>query len=93
MSDTIFIIHHLLQQRLVARVDRRNGDVTHSTKLSAVVQMLVLQTKEIPHKSPTNTLHSEWHISSGVQLEPALLAALPSICTASVITKSQTVIK
>ena len=55
MSNSIFIIHHLLKQSLVTGVHWCNGDVTNSTKLSTVVEMFILQTEEIPHKTPTGT--------------------------------------
>ena len=52
VDHSIVLVHHLLQQRLVVGVHRRDGDVPHCTKLSAVVQVLVLQTKKVPHEPP-----------------------------------------
>lgn len=52
VPDTILLVHHLLQQRLVVSVERCHRDIPHSTKLTTVIQVLVLQTEEVPHKTP-----------------------------------------
>lgn len=52
IPDSVLLVHHLFQQRLVVSVERRHRDIPDRTKLTAVVQVLVLQTKEVPHKAP-----------------------------------------
>ncbi len=52
VPDAVLLVHHLLQQRLVVGIKWRYGDVPHSTKLTTVIQVLVLQTEEVPHKTP-----------------------------------------
>lgn len=59
VPNAIFLVHHLLQQRLVIGVERRHGDVPHGPELAAVVQMLVLQTEEIPHEAPAGGKSAE----------------------------------
>ena len=51
----ILLIHHLLQQCLVIGVHWRNGDVTNRSELTAVVQVLILQSKEVPDEPPEIT--------------------------------------
>ena len=46
------MIHHGDNLLLVVHRHRSNGDVPDYSELSAVVEMLVLQTDEIPNKSP-----------------------------------------
>lgn len=52
VSNAVLLVHHLLQQRLVVGIERSHGDVAHRTELAAVVQVLVLQTEEVPDKTP-----------------------------------------
>lgn len=52
VPDAIVLVHHLLQQCLVVGVEWRHRDVPHSTELTTVIQVLVLQTEEVPHKTP-----------------------------------------
>ena len=54
MTDSIIFIHHCLQQSLVVCVNGSNGDIPHSAELTTVVQVLILQTEKVPHKSPNN---------------------------------------
>jgi len=42
----------LLQERLVISFHGNDRDVAHRTKLAAVVEVLVLETKEVPNKTP-----------------------------------------
>lgn len=52
VPNAIILVHHLLQQGLVIGVERRHGDVPHGPKLATVVQVLVFQAEEVPHKTP-----------------------------------------
>lgn len=52
ISYTIFLVHHLIQECQVISVEWCHGDVPHGTELTTVVQVLVLQTEEVPHKPP-----------------------------------------
>lgn len=51
VPDAVLLVHHLLQQRLVVSVEWCHRDVPHRTKLTTVIQVLVLQTEEVPHKT------------------------------------------
>lgn len=51
--DSVLVVHHLLEQCLIVGVQRSHGDVPHRPELTAVVQVLVLQTEEVPHETPT----------------------------------------
>lgn len=52
IPNAFVLVHHLLQQRLVIGIERRHRDIPHSTELTTVIQVLVLQTEEVPHKTP-----------------------------------------
>ena len=56
VGDAVLFVHHLLQQRLVIRVHRSNGDVTHGAELTAVVQVLVFQPEKVPDESSKMTV-------------------------------------
>lgn len=51
VPDSVLLVHHLLQQRLVVSVQRSHRDVPHGSELTTVIQVLVLQTEEVPHKT------------------------------------------
>lgn len=52
VPDSVLLVHHLLQQRLVISVERGHADVSDRPELTTVVQVLVFQSEEVPHKSP-----------------------------------------
>lgn len=52
LLETVLVIHHGDDLLLVMHRHRSYGDVPDYSELSAVVEMLVLQTDEIPNKSP-----------------------------------------
>lgn len=54
VGDTIFLVHHLLQKCLIICVQWGDGDVANCSKLTTVVEMFILQTKEVPNKSPAD---------------------------------------
>lgn len=45
------VVHHANDLTVIRRIDWSNGDVSYSSEFTAVVQMLVFQTEEIPHES------------------------------------------
>lgn len=51
VPDPVLLVHHLLQQCLVIGVQRSHRDVPHRSELAAIVQVLVLQTEEVPHEA------------------------------------------
>lgn len=52
VPDSVLLVHHLLQQGLVVSVERGHADVSHGPELTAVVQVLVFQSEEVPDKPP-----------------------------------------
>ena len=55
----------------VAGVEGRYGDVPDGTELPAVVQVLVLQTEKVPHKTPgisINRIESDCFIEVNIKL-------------------------
>lgn len=60
VPDSVLLVHHLLQQRLVVGIERRHWDVSHGTELTTVVQVFVLQTEEVPHKPPAQRRRDGW---------------------------------
>ena len=52
VDDAVLVVHHLLELLLVVRIDGNDADVAHGAELTAVVQVLVLQPKEVPHEPP-----------------------------------------
>lgn len=52
VPDAVLLVHHLLQQGLVVSVERRHADVSDRPELTAVVQVLVFQSEEVPDKPP-----------------------------------------
>ena len=54
VGHSFHFVHHLLEVDQVASLDRNDGNIAHCAELSAVVQVLVLQPKEIPYETPKN---------------------------------------
>lgn len=52
VHNTVRVIHHADNVCLVTRVHRSNRNVPHCSKLAAVVQVLIFQSKKVPDKSP-----------------------------------------
>lgn len=52
VPDSVLLVHHLLQQGLVVSVERSHADVSDGPELTAVVQVLVFQSEEVPDKPP-----------------------------------------
>lgn len=50
MKHSVIFIHHPQDLYLVRVVERRNRNVPHGSELTAVVQVLVFQTEEVPNK-------------------------------------------
>lgn len=42
VGDSVRVVHHADDVRLVRGVERRHGDVSHGAELTAVVEVLVL---------------------------------------------------
>lgn len=51
VDNPILVVHHLDYKRLIRRVDGCDRNVPHSTELTAVIQVFVLQTEEVPDKA------------------------------------------
>ena len=56
VCHSLHFIHHLLKVNEVTTFDRNDRNISHRSELTAVVQMLVLETKEIPDKTTTTTI-------------------------------------
>ena len=56
VGHSLHFIHHLLKVNEVTAFDRNDWNISHSSELTAVVQMLVLETKEIPDKTTTTII-------------------------------------
>lgn len=52
VDNTVRMVHHPYDVRLVRGVEWRHGDVSHCSEFTAVVQMLVLKPEEVPDKPP-----------------------------------------
>lgn len=63
VPDAVLLVHHLLQQRLVVCVQRSHGDVPHRSELAAVVQVLILQTEEVPHEASGDDGKEEGYVA------------------------------
>lgn len=68
VNNPVWLIHHTDQQILITRIKWSNWNVSHSSKLATVIQMLILQTKEVPHKPPathtTNQTTNRYFVGS-----------------------------
>lgn len=51
VHHALVVVHHAQDQRLVGGVDRRYADVAHRPELAAIVQVLVLQSEEVPDEA------------------------------------------
>lgn len=51
----VLIVHDVQQLLLIVGVDWTDGDVSDSPELATIVQVLILQSKKVPHKPPANT--------------------------------------
>lgn len=65
VPDAVILVHHLLQQRLVVGVEWCHRDVPHRTKLTTVIQVLVFQTEEVPHKTSAEGRVTQEEIRTG----------------------------
>lgn len=63
VPDAVLLVHHLLQQRLVICVQRSHGNVPHRSELTTVVQVLVLQTEEVPHEASGDDGKEEGYVA------------------------------
>lgn len=52
INNTIIFIHHPQYRILIWRIQRCYWYISYSSELTAIVQMLVLQSEEIPNKTP-----------------------------------------
>ena len=68
VGHSLHFIHHLLKVNEVTAFDRNDWNISHSSELTAVVQMLVLETKEIPDKTPKTTI--QWQKTISWQIQP-----------------------
>lgn len=51
VNDAVVVVHHAQNLYLVGRVNRGHRNVPHRSELTAIVEVFVLQTEEVPNES------------------------------------------
>lgn len=51
--SAVWLAHHILEHALLLGIERGQMDVARGTKMTAIIQMLVLQPYIIPYKATT----------------------------------------
>lgn len=57
--NAVILIHHSQNCCLIGGVNRSDGDVTHSSELAAIVQVLVLKSEEVPNEPSEDLQRSQ----------------------------------
>lgn len=59
INNPILIVHHLLNNRQVSDLNRTDRYVSDCSELTTIIQMLILQSKEVPDKASEHLQEAE----------------------------------